>query len=90
MYIASETANGHLGLSAKRTTFDKSRKTYLICVFADFGNVDNLITIFHKLKKLFPKSYHSKINFKPDIFSDLKINKNNKWKISPFLFEHQK
>lgn len=83
--VAKETANGNLGCAAKvGPAFGVGEKPILICVYVqDFTNRDEVKRVLWKLQEM---RLNVKSRFKPDVFTSLGIESNNKWRLPPTIY----
>ena len=88
--VATATANGELGCSAKVSPAAGVADNVLICVYVrDFNERSELRRVLDKLMKLMPKEGDLKFffaGFKADAFTSLEINAKNVWKLNATLY----
>mmetsp|Transcript_18526 Transcript_18526/g.21384 ORF Transcript_18526/g.21384 Transcript_18526/m.21384 type:complete len:361 (+) Transcript_18526:201-1283(+) len=84
--IARATANGQLGCSAKIAPSLGQERVCLCCVYvSDFSDQTQVKRVLIALKD--DLGFHIKCGFKPDIFTELGIETNNKWKLEPTIYK---
>lgn len=83
--VATAVKNGNLGCAAKVAPALEAEGGILICVYVnDFQDRKQVARVLRALEKLHNVQ---KISFKPDIFTRLEINSNNKWRLPPTIYK---